>query len=86
MPHTPVNILFAEAAARLQIEESCSAVLTSLSYSKNDDKAAQSVHLGLCRVSSFWNSDLSWEDKTLKLNQGVKVTKIRRQLAVTVKG
>ncbi|OPJ76578.1 hypothetical protein AV530_016235 [Patagioenas fasciata monilis] len=31
-----------KAAACLQIEEPCSAVLTSLSYSKNDDKAAQS--------------------------------------------
>ncbi|OPJ76577.1 hypothetical protein AV530_016235 [Patagioenas fasciata monilis] len=44
-----------KAAACLQIEEPCSAVLTSLSYSKNDDKAAQSlavirICLSVCTV------------------------------------
>ncbi|XP_050747919.1 zinc finger protein 319-like isoform X1 [Gymnogyps californianus] len=81
-----VNTLFGEAA-HLQLEEPSSAVPTSLSYSKSkDEKEAQSMHLGLCCVSSVRTWTLAGEIKTPKAESRCKNYKNQKKARCDSKG
>lgn len=94
MPLTPVNTLFGEEAAHLQLEEHCSAVPTSLLYSMDsseskkseDEEAAQSVHLGLCRVFSVRIQTLAGKIKIPTAESRCKNYKNRKKARCDSKG